>query len=127
MPAKPAALSKAAPASTSIVKPPVAPPVSDKAVPLSETPPAELKKAKQAAEPKTKQLEAETGATVSCLDLILKWFTLRFFDTNTRRLMKALEYLKLLFVSLSNQDYYLTEHEAALFIPYFTLKVKVEH
>ncbi|KAF7703571.1 hypothetical protein HF521_022578 [Silurus meridionalis] len=69
------------------------------------------------------QLEAETGATVSCLDLILKWFTLRFFDTNTRRLMKALEYLKLLFVSLSNQDYYLTEHEAALFIPYFTLKM----
>ncbi|KAF7703570.1 hypothetical protein HF521_022577 [Silurus meridionalis] len=56
MPAKPAALSKAAPASTSIVKPPVAPPVSDKAVPLSETPPAELKKAKQAAEPKTKAL-----------------------------------------------------------------------
>ncbi|KAI5101926.1 cytoskeleton-associated protein 5 [Silurus meridionalis] len=69
------------------------------------------------------QLEAETEATVSCLDLILKWFTLRFFDTNTSVLMKALEYLKLLFVSLSNQDYHLTEHEAMLFIPYFTLKM----
>ncbi|KAK2868912.1 hypothetical protein Q7C36_000783 [Tachysurus vachellii] len=67
-------------------------------------------------------LEAETEATVSCLDLILKWFTLRFFDTNTSVLMKALEYLKLLFVTLSNQDYHLTEHEATLFIPYFILK-----
>ncbi|MCJ8738053.1 hypothetical protein PDJAM_G00031060 [Pangasius djambal] len=68
-------------------------------------------------------LEAEFEATVSCLDLILKWFTLRFFDTNTSVLMKALEYLKLLFVTLSNQDYHLTEHEAMLFIPYFILKM----
>lgn len=62
---------------------------------------------------------------VSCLDLILKWFTLRFFDTNTSVLMKALEYLKLLFTTLSNQDYHLTEHEATLFIPHFILKVEV--
>lgn len=67
----------------------------------------------------------EFEGTVSCLDLILKWFTLRFFDTNTSVLMKALEYLKLLFVMLSNQDYHLSEHEAALFIPYFILKVEV--
>uniref|UniRef100_A0A8B9JKJ9 Cytoskeleton associated protein 5 n=1 Tax=Astyanax mexicanus TaxID=7994 RepID=A0A8B9JKJ9_ASTMX len=62
-------------------------------------------------------------ATVGCLDLILKWFTLRFFDTNTSVLMKALEYLKLLFIALSNQDYHLTEHEASSFIPYLILKV----
>ncbi|KAI4875261.1 hypothetical protein NFI96_023924 [Prochilodus magdalenae] len=68
-------------------------------------------------------LEAEAEATVSCLDLILKWFTLRFFDTNTSVLMKALEYLKLLFVALSNQDYHLTEYEASSFIPYLILKV----
>ncbi|KAG7327799.1 hypothetical protein KOW79_009405 [Hemibagrus wyckioides] len=68
-------------------------------------------------------LEAETEATVSCLDLILKWFTLRFFDTNTSVLIKALEYLKLLFATLRNQDYHLTEHEATLFIPYFILKM----
>ncbi|XP_017577552.1 cytoskeleton-associated protein 5-A-like isoform X1 [Pygocentrus nattereri] len=68
-------------------------------------------------------IEAEAEATVSCLDLILKWFTLRFFDTNTSVLMKALEYLKLLFVALSNQDYHLTEHEATSFIPYLILKV----
>ncbi|XP_062868509.1 cytoskeleton-associated protein 5-like isoform X2 [Trichomycterus rosablanca] len=68
-------------------------------------------------------LGAETEATVSCLDLILKWFTLRFFDTNTSILMKALEYLKLLFNTLSNQDYHLTEHEATSFIPYLILKM----
>ncbi|XP_053491174.1 cytoskeleton-associated protein 5 [Ictalurus furcatus] len=68
-------------------------------------------------------LEAESEATVSCLDLILKWFTLRFFDTNTSVLMKALEYLKLLFITLSNQDYHLTEHEATSFIPYVILKM----
>lgn len=39
--------------------------------------------------------------------------------------MKALDYLKLLFVTLSNQDYRLSEHEATLFIPYFILKVGV--
>ncbi|KAG9266482.1 cytoskeleton-associated protein 5-A-like isoform X3 [Astyanax mexicanus] len=68
-------------------------------------------------------LDAEVEATVGCLDLILKWFTLRFFDTNTSVLMKALEYLKLLFIALSNQDYHLTEHEASSFIPYLILKV----
>uniref|UniRef100_A0A4W4F525 TOG domain-containing protein n=1 Tax=Electrophorus electricus TaxID=8005 RepID=A0A4W4F525_ELEEL len=68
-------------------------------------------------------LEAETGATVSCLDLILKWFTLRFFDTNTSVLMKALEYLRVLFQMLINKDYHLTEHEATSFIPYLILKM----
>uniref|UniRef100_A0AAY4C450 TOG domain-containing protein n=1 Tax=Denticeps clupeoides TaxID=299321 RepID=A0AAY4C450_9TELE len=68
-------------------------------------------------------LEAEKEVTVSCLDLILKWFTLRFFDTNTSVLMKALEYLKLLFTCLGSMDYHLLEPEAASFIPYLILKV----
>ncbi|KAK3562246.1 hypothetical protein QTP86_032583 [Hemibagrus guttatus] len=219
MPAKPAAPSKAAPAATSNAKPAAAAPAPDKTVPVSEPSPAEPKKTKAAAAPKTKtivkkpagkveeerngpifilvpngkeqrikeekslkacficldyyvlkwnflspreeyvdqlknqmatcvakwqmedlfhtdfqkhikaistmmeHLEAETEAMVSCLDLILKWFTLRFFDTNTSVLIKALEYLKLLFATLSNKDYHLTEHEATLFIPYFILKM----
>ncbi|KAM4603075.1 cytoskeleton-associated protein 5-like [Polymixia lowei] len=69
------------------------------------------------------RLEGEKEAMVSCLDLILKWFTLRFFDTNTSVLMKALEFLKLLFLSLSVQDYHLTELEASAFIPYLILKM----
>uniref|UniRef100_UPI003AB1091D cytoskeleton-associated protein 5-like n=1 Tax=Centroberyx gerrardi TaxID=166262 RepID=UPI003AB1091D len=69
------------------------------------------------------RLEAEKDAMLSCLDLILKWFTLRFFDTNTSVLMKALEFLKLLFLSLSKQDYCLSELEANSFIPYLILKM----
>ncbi|CAL8245486.1 unnamed protein product [Lota lota] len=68
-------------------------------------------------------LEAEMASMVSCLDLVLKWFTLRFFDTNTSVLMKALELLKLLFLSLSQQDYHLSELEANAFIPYLILKM----
>ncbi|KAM7003260.1 cytoskeleton-associated protein 5 isoform 2-T4 [Tautogolabrus adspersus] len=69
------------------------------------------------------RLESESEATISCLDLILKWFTLRFFDTNTTVLMKVLEYLKLLFAMLNREDYHLTEYEANSFIPYLILKV----
>ncbi|XP_049681646.1 cytoskeleton-associated protein 5 isoform X2 [Accipiter gentilis] len=68
-------------------------------------------------------LESEKDGVISCLDLILKWLTLRFFDTNTSVLMKALEYLKLLFSLLSQEEYHLTENEASSFIPYLILKV----
>uniref|UniRef100_A0A3B4BCM0 TOG domain-containing protein n=1 Tax=Periophthalmus magnuspinnatus TaxID=409849 RepID=A0A3B4BCM0_9GOBI len=68
-------------------------------------------------------LESESEATISCLDLILKWFTLRFFDTNTTVLMKVLEYLKLLFSMLNCENYHLTEYEANSFVPYLILKV----
>uniref|UniRef100_A0A8B9CAI6 Cytoskeleton associated protein 5 n=2 Tax=Anser TaxID=8842 RepID=A0A8B9CAI6_9AVES len=68
-------------------------------------------------------LESEKDGVISCLDLILKWLTLRFFDTNTSVLMKALEYLKLLFNLLSQEEYHLTENEACSFIPYLILKV----
>ncbi|KAI1904612.1 hypothetical protein AGOR_G00007410 [Albula goreensis] len=66
-------------------------------------------------------MEGEEDATISCLDLILKWFTLRFIDTNTSVLMKALEYLKLLFTMLCRENYHLNESES--FIPYLILKV----
>ncbi|KAI4823326.1 hypothetical protein KUCAC02_011919, partial [Chaenocephalus aceratus] len=69
------------------------------------------------------RMESESDATISCLDLILKWFTLRFFDTNTTVLMKVLEYLKLLFAMLNREDYHLTEYEANSFVPYLILKV----
>ncbi|XP_063045140.1 cytoskeleton-associated protein 5-like [Engraulis encrasicolus] len=69
------------------------------------------------------RLEEEKEATISCLDLILKWFTLRFFDTNTSVLMKALEFLKMLFLALSKHDYHLSDQEATSFIPYLMLKM----
>ncbi|XP_061466898.1 cytoskeleton-associated protein 5 isoform X2 [Rhineura floridana] len=68
-------------------------------------------------------LESERDGVIGCLDLILKWLTLRFFDTNTSVLMKVLEYLKLLFAMLNQEEYHLTENEATSFIPYLILKV----
>lgn len=73
------------------------------------------------------RLESESQATIGCLDLILKWFTLRFFDTNTTVLMKVLEYLKLLFAMLNRENYHLTEYEASSFVPYLILKVSSQH
>ncbi|XP_008309452.1 cytoskeleton-associated protein 5 isoform X1 [Cynoglossus semilaevis] len=69
------------------------------------------------------RMESECEATIGCLDLILKWFTLRFYDTNTTILMKVLEYLKLLFTTLTQENYHLSEYEANSFIPYLILKV----
>ncbi|XP_047658144.1 cytoskeleton-associated protein 5 isoform X2 [Tachysurus fulvidraco] len=68
-------------------------------------------------------MDGESEAVIGCLDLILKWFTLRFFDTNTSVLMKAMEFLKLLFTMLSRDGYHLSEYEASSFIPYLILKV----
>uniref|UniRef100_A0A3P8X5N1 Cytoskeleton associated protein 5 n=1 Tax=Cynoglossus semilaevis TaxID=244447 RepID=A0A3P8X5N1_CYNSE len=68
-------------------------------------------------------LSVDHCATIGCLDLILKWFTLRFYDTNTTILMKVLEYLKLLFTTLTQENYHLSEYEANSFIPYLILKV----
>ncbi|XP_047200652.1 cytoskeleton-associated protein 5 isoform X2 [Girardinichthys multiradiatus] len=69
------------------------------------------------------RLNSESDATIGCLDLILKWVTLRFFETNTTILMKVLEYLKLLFTMLNTEGYHLTEYEANSFVPYLILKV----
>lgn len=71
----------------------------------------------------TERLDTEKEGCLSCLDLILKWLTLRFFDTNTSVLVKVLEYLKVLFSVMKQDDVHLTENEASSFIPYLILKV----
>ncbi|KAF6102760.1 cytoskeleton associated protein 5 [Phyllostomus discolor] len=127
MPAKPAAPAKAtskpmggsAPAKFQ----PASAPVED-SVSSTVEPKPDPKKAKAVGvSSKAKHLESEKEGVIGCLDLILKWLTLRFFDTNTSVLMKALEYLKLLFTLLSEEEYHLTENEASSFIPYLILKV----
>lgn len=70
-----------------------------------------------------KCLESQHDATMVNLDIILKWFTIRFFDTNPSMLNKALEYLRLLFTMLVEEDYHLAEYEATSFIPYLIIKV----
>ncbi|KAG8136392.1 hypothetical protein E2320_009339 [Naja naja] len=71
----------------------------------------------------TKHLEAEKDGVLSCLDLILKWLSLRLFDTNTWVLMKTLEYLQRLFHLLMEEKYQLTDNEVSSFLPYLILKL----
>ncbi|XP_014669251.1 PREDICTED: cytoskeleton-associated protein 5-like [Priapulus caudatus] len=61
-------------------------------------------------------------ATVAQLDLVLKWLTLRFFDTNPSVLLRGLDYLGSLFTALSQRGYNLPDAEASSFIPYLVMK-----
>ncbi|XP_050758614.1 cytoskeleton-associated protein 5-like [Gymnogyps californianus] len=70
-----------------------------------------------------RHLETEKEGVISCLDLILKWLTLRFFDTNTWVLIKSLDYLNLLLTLLIQEKYQLTDDEAFSFLPYVVLKM----
>lgn len=68
-------------------------------------------------------LQDNGSALAANLDLILKWLTLRFFDTNPSVLLKGLEYLHLVFNMLTDTRYRMLENEAASFLPYVVLKV----
>lgn len=57
------------------------------------------------------------------LDLLLKWITLRFFETNPSVLLKSLEYLNEVFAALAEESYSLHDIEAVSFIPYLVNKV----
>ncbi|XP_067937770.1 cytoskeleton-associated protein 5-like isoform X2 [Watersipora subatra] len=71
----------------------------------------------------TTALESYKAETLANVDLILKWFTLRFFETNPSMLNKALEYLLALFELMHRENQILTNSEADAFIPYIILKV----
>ncbi|XP_028404850.1 cytoskeleton-associated protein 5-like isoform X2 [Dendronephthya gigantea] len=61
--------------------------------------------------------------TIQSVDLLLKWCTLRFFDTNTTVLIKCLEFLESLFTLLANEEFKLSEYEASSFLPYLIQKI----
>ena len=69
------------------------------------------------------ELSGSLEATRCQLDLILKWITLRFFETNTTVLLKILDYLQSLFDKLADEDYHLHDLEATAFVPYLVNKV----
>ncbi|CAK9821655.1 Protein mini spindles [Anthophora retusa] len=77
----------------------------------------------KAIEALTEDLPDNSKALVSNLDLILKWLTLRFFDTNPSVLLKGLEYLRMVFNLLIEDQYHMLENEAASFIPYLIIKI----
>ncbi|XP_065911273.1 cytoskeleton-associated protein 5-like isoform X2 [Dysidea avara] len=71
----------------------------------------------------TQCIEDHNAETVANIDLILRWTTLRFFDTNTSVTLKCLEYLQSLFGVLVTAEYRMSDYEAYAFIPYLVLKV----
>ncbi|XP_068082829.1 protein mini spindles [Anabrus simplex] len=77
----------------------------------------------KAIEQLNEDLPLNGSATVANLDLILKWMTLRFFDTNPSVLLKGLEYLQTVFTMLIDEDYNMYESEATSFVPYLILKI----
>ena len=68
-------------------------------------------------------VDADLEGLVANLDLILKWVTLRFFETNPAVLLKALDYLNIAFTTLADDSYSLHDIEAVSFIPYLINKV----
>ncbi|XP_065181655.1 cytoskeleton-associated protein 5-A-like isoform X1 [Sycon ciliatum] len=65
----------------------------------------------------------QQSEVLGILDLLLRWVSLRFFDTNTSVLLKALNYLECTFKLLGQQNYHLNEYEASAFLPYLVQKV----
>ena len=61
-------------------------------------------------------------AIIGCMDLLLRWVTLRFFDTNTTVNLKCLDFLKALFQLLVKDDYRMSDYEANAFLPYLVNK-----
>lgn len=69
---------------------------------------------------------AENSKALVCnLDLILKWLTLRFYDTNPSVLIKGLDYLVQVFQMLIDIEYILAENEGSCFVPHLLLKVSL--
>jgi len=60
---------------------------------------------------------------LSCSDVLLKYITIRFFDTNTTILLKVLEFLELLFITMEEEGYLLSDYEASCFLPFLINKV----
>lgn len=56
-------------------------------------------------------------------DLILRYITLRFFDTNTSMMLKCLDLVQHVIELLDEYGYHLSEYEASSFLPVFVNKV----
>lgn len=83
---------------------------------------ADFKQHLKAIDMLSKYINADLEGLVANLDLILKWVTLRFFETNPSVLLKALEYLNIVFTTLAEDSYTLNEIEAVSFIPFLINK-----
>lgn len=68
-------------------------------------------------------LPGNEKAVIANLDLVLKWLSLRFYDTNPSVLIKGLEYLKRVFTVLCENNYTLSEIEGSALVPHLILKI----
>ncbi|KAG0466434.1 hypothetical protein HPP92_018014 [Vanilla planifolia] len=64
-----------------------------------------------------KALPSSVKEIIELIDVLLRWFILRFCESNTTCLLKVLEFLPELVETLKDEGYTLTEAEAAMFIP----------
>lgn len=62
-------------------------------------------------------------AVVSNLDLLLRWLSLRFFETNPTVMLKAIEFQLGMFSMIVERKVHLSDYEANGFIPYFIGKL----
>ncbi|XP_070492118.1 protein mini spindles isoform X2 [Chironomus tepperi] len=68
-------------------------------------------------------LSNNTQGLMCNLDLVLKWLSLRFYDTNPSVLLKGLDFLNLVFTTLRETQNVLTENEGSSFIPHLLTKI----
>ena len=83
----------------------------------------DFKQQLQAVSTLTAAVTDDINTAISCSDLLLRWITLRFFDTNTTVNMKCLEFVQHLFVSMTTVSYRMSDYEAGSFVPYLVNKV----
>lgn len=60
---------------------------------------------------------------IQSLDVLLKWLSLRMFDSNTSTLIKSIEFADRVFELLEYHQYQLSDYESYLFLPYFVDKM----
>uniref|UniRef100_A0A182N2B8 transketolase n=1 Tax=Anopheles dirus TaxID=7168 RepID=A0A182N2B8_9DIPT len=68
-------------------------------------------------------LATNEEALVCNLDLVMKWLSLRFYDTNPSVLLKGLEYLNQVFQRLVDRQYVLADIEGSSFVPHLLIKI----
>ncbi|CAG0904390.1 unnamed protein product, partial [Cyprideis torosa] len=68
-------------------------------------------------------LPGNVAGLIANLDLVLKWLTIRFYDTNPSVILRGLEYLELAFSCLVEHEYLLADPEGAAFVPHLVIKL----
>ena len=71
----------------------------------------------------TDDLPGNPDSLICNLDLVLKWLSLRFYDTNPSVLLRGLDYLNFVFQMLVENNYVLTDNEGSSFIPHLLTKI----